>query len=238
MATETLYFYISQRFALFTVFAVLGLLLLGVSYLLSRRRVVREAHCLDEPCCHDPDHSHEHGAGHEHHQLSWAGMLLVLSPIVLGLLVAPQPLGAPALDNRDLSPNVQGSAMPAAVRRAAEKATVDYNLLDWYYLLRVPETASLLDGADADVAGFVYHDPALDEGAFWLVRFTLSCCVADASPMSVLVQWPGASDLDENQWVQVQGQIDAAQMDNRNLPSLEATKVELITAPAQPYLYQ
>ena len=248
ITTGTLYFYISPRFAPFTLAAVLGLLLLGASYIVSRgvgRRQGHDAahdhsredqHAHDDPH-HAHDHEHQHESQHEHHRLSWSGALIVLAPVVLGVLVVPQPLGAPALSNRALSPNVQGSAMPAAVRQAAEKSTLDYNLMDWYYSLSGAELSTDLDGAEANVDGFVYHDPALGEDEFWLVRFTVSCCVADASAMSLLVRWPDAAALEDNEWVQVAGLIDATHMDNRNLPSLDAANVEPIPSPDQPYLY-
>jgi putative membrane protein len=248
ITTGTLYFYISPRFAPFTLAAVLILLLLAASYIVSRDTKRRQdlstghgrwradQHAHDDP--HDThDHNHLHEGQHEHHRLSWSGALIVLAPVVLGVLVVPQPLGAPALGNRALSPNVQGSAMPAAVRQAAEKSTLDYNLMDWYYLLSGAELSTELDGAEANVNGFVYQEPALAEDEFWLVRFTVSCCVADASAMSLLVHWPDAETLEDNQWVQVAGRIDATQLDNRNLPSLDAVKVELIPPPSQPYLY-
>jgi uncharacterized membrane protein YcgQ (UPF0703/DUF1980 family) len=55
--------------------------------------------------------------------------------------------------------------------------------------------------------------------------------------MSLLVRWPDAAALEDNEWVQVAGLIDATHMDNRNLPSLDAANVEPIPSPDQPYLY-
>ena len=142
-----------------------------------------------------------------------------------------------------------GSQQPSAIaecarigyacRRAPGRREVDAGLQPhgWYDSLSGAELSTDFDGAEANVNGFVYHDPDLGEDEFWLVRFTVSCCVADPSAMSLLVHWPDAETLEDNQWVQVAGQIDAAQLDNRNLPSLDAVKVELIPSPNQPYLY-
>ncbi len=94
IANGTLYYYIAQRFALYTLIAIVGLMVVGLSYYSEPKG---ETH---EPHEHDEDEHHQHAHHHEHnhsHALTWGGALVVALPMLLGLLVPPQPLGAAAL---------------------------------------------------------------------------------------------------------------------------------------------
>ena len=93
IANGTLLYYINERFAIFTVIGVVGLLLLGVSY-----RWERQPSTDDSEQTHHDGCEHD-GCEHDHsHSLSWASMLIIALPIVLGLLITPQPLGSAAPD--------------------------------------------------------------------------------------------------------------------------------------------
>ena len=90
--------------------------------------------------------------------------------------------------------------------------------------------------------GFVYRDAQLlgqDATAddFFVSRFILSCCVADASPVSLMVRWQGAAKLESDAWVRVKGRLTVVDRLGRPLPLVEASSVVTVTAPTQPYLY-
>ena len=131
LAGGTLFFYINQRFMAYTMIAIVGLVFVAISY----RPVGRRQQGAEAPAhVHDHEHGHDHGpdvhSGH-HHRLTWAGVALVLLPIVLGIVVPPQPLGAAAIGNREVNVTRSGSALPAAVRAAAAKDAANKNQLDW-----------------------------------------------------------------------------------------------------------
>jgi putative membrane protein len=88
------------------------------------------------------------------------------------------------------------------------------------------------------VIGFVYHDPRLSEGQFMVGRFTITCCVADALAVGMVVAWPEAKDLPDNHWVRVQGAVQTVLLDGQTLPLIDAETVEIIPEPQQPYLFQ
>jgi putative membrane protein len=89
-----------------------------------------------------------------------------------------------------------------------------------------------------DVTGFIYHDIRLKEGEFMVGRFALTCCVADALAVGLVVTtWPGASQLPDNGWVRVQGTIIPYALDNQVIPGIKAQNVESIPEPQQPYLF-
>jgi putative membrane protein len=239
IVSGTLYFYISDRYTWLTFAAFIGFIVVGLSYRWSHSQP--HAHDLEHDLDHDhgQDHGqdHEQDHGHDHsHGLGWLGAILVATPILLGLLVPPQPLGASALSTREMSVGSVDSVMPAAVRMAAEKAATDRNILDWVLAFQEgSKSGERFAGVEADVVGFVYRTGSEDPDTFWAARFVVNCCVADATPVGLLVRWPQHAQLEEGAWVQVTGRL--AEEVGRSTPVLIADAVESVAAPRQPYLY-
>jgi putative membrane protein len=236
----TLFYYINERFMGFTIVAVVGLLVIGLSYRYSNPDL-RYAHG------HDHVHDHEHTADQGHgpdghsHALSWGGIFLVALPMILGILTPPQPLGAAALANRDMALQLnntgQGVAGPSAAR-PREKAAIDKNILDWWRDFRtVPDANQALAGQAVKAIGFVYKDERYGKDTFVLTRFTVSCCAADASAVGLLVQSPESTQLTDDTWVEVSGTFVASDQEKWTLPIVAAQTVTRIDIPDQPYLY-
>jgi uncharacterized repeat protein (TIGR03943 family) len=229
LAGGTLFFYINERFMIYTILAILGLVLVAVSY-----RPRRAAASGEDPGGHE-DHSHDHS--HDH-SLTWGGVALIALPIVLGLLVPPQPLGAAALSNREVNVTLQGSALPSAVRAAAQKSSTDKNVLDWGHTFAAsPDPVGEFAGEQARVTGFVFRDERFAADQFMVTRFVVSCCVADANVAGMVVRWPDAAALPADQWVEVSGALAPGSLDGETLPVLQARSVTPVDVPQQPYLY-
>lgn len=236
----TLFYYINERFMGFTILAVVGLLVVGLSYRYSNPQAAQspdhDAHA------HPHDHSHDH-AGHGHsHGLTWSGAFLVALPVMLGLLTPPQPLGVAALSNRDmnlqLSSSNQRVAGANAIVRQREKAASDKNILDWWRDFRsLPDANTALAGQPVKAIGFVYKDAQYGPHTFMLIRFTVSCCVADASVVGLLVQSPASASLADDTWVEVTGTFVSSELANWQMPIVNAQQITRVEIPNQPYLY-
>ncbi|HMQ56069.1 MAG TPA: TIGR03943 family protein [Anaerolineae bacterium] len=220
-----LFFYINQRFFLLTVFAIIGLLILGFSY--------RFRTDLDE---HQPQH--DHGTGHAHGaSLSWTGLILIASPMVLGLLIPPRPLGAAAMTNRDISLESLTSAAAPESEQILSKPKAERNILDWVLEFRSVSDRSSLAGEAVKVSGFVYRDERFGQDEFMVSRFVLSCCAADAAPLGMVVHWPDSPQLEADQWVEVSGIFEPGEFSGEPMPLILADTVTPIEIPSQPYLY-
>ena len=241
ITSGTLNYYISQRFDWLTVAAVIGLIVVGLSY----RYLLQEAE--DTPAASDDpaparsgearppaeENDHHHG-----HALGWSGFLLISLPIVLGLLVPPRPLGVAALQNREISAGGLDSVLPAAVRSSLAQNSSERTILDWVLAFHQGERPAETD--TADVVGFVYLDDAVDEVQFTLTRFVVGCCAADAMavglPVSLAAGLSSEGELlEEGQWVRVVGQF--ATRGGSDIPILVAEQLEAVPEPNQPYLY-
>jgi uncharacterized repeat protein (TIGR03943 family) len=227
----TLSFYIHPRFNVLTLLTAVGLTALGVGYAIQQRR--QSAHV------HDDDHEHEHSHSHD---VSWAGLLLLALPVVLGLLVEPRPLGASALQNREINIGNDVSLVSANAPEGSELSVIanagERNILDWLYLFQRSNNANNFNGEEAHVVGFVYQDERFADTQFMVSRFTVSCCVADAAPIGLIVEWPDTAVLPSDSWVEVSGTLQAGTFNGVEMPVLVAESVMPTETPAQPYLYQ
>lgn len=235
----TLNFYIHPRFNGLTLVTAVLLILLAIAYWWQKmgRHEFADMRGHDDHD-HDHDHTHEHDHDHEHsHDVPWTGLFILAIPILLGLLVKPQPLGANALDNRELNFSLT-AAQSSGLRDSTIETGGTRNILDWLYAFQRQQEPAFFNGEEVDVIGFVYRDERFGDNMFMVSRFTISCCVADANPIGLIVEWPDAPALVDNSWVQVNGTLLAQSFDNRTIPIVQATNVTITEAPAQPYLYE
>lgn len=230
----TLNFYIHPRYNWLTAATAVGLIAVGVVYAYKNWTLILTGESDDH---HHHDHDHDHH-GHSH-DVSWLGLLILAIPVVLGVLVQPQPLGANALENRDIGVSAVSSARaPEASNLASIPNAGERNIMDWTTLFRQSDDLAEFNGEEAHVVGFVYRDDRFAEDEFMVSRFTVSCCVADAMPIGLIVEWPDSAEIPDDEWVEVTGTIEMGEFDGFEYPLLIADEVVPTTTPNQPYLYQ
>ena len=225
--------YINTRFLPLTLLGTVGLLVLA------RALFVERARPLD--ALHDQSSGHAHTDGADEPRSATAaaspwGLLVFLLPLVIGLVVPHRPLGSEALANRGLSafaPLRAGGAQPLQLTLAPSERTI----LDWMRAFNLAEDPSAEEGLPADVVGFAYHDPRLPARQVLLGRFALTCCVADAMAIGLIVEGAGLDQMVDNAWYRVQGPIYLASLDGQPIPLIRAEKVQEVPMPEQPYLY-
>lgn len=220
LTSGVILYYINERFVTLTLLAAVGLILIGASY-------YRQP---DDQAGHD--HSHDHG------RLSWIGWLLIVLPMILGFLVPPRPLGASALGNREVDIGTLSSIAPPSSGQQRGLVAGEKNIVDWLADFQRSADAATFRGQEADVIGFVYRDERFAEDTFMVGRFIVSCCVADAAPVGLIVRMPQAASLASDQWVEVNGRFEPGTFDGVEMPILVADVVVETEPPAQPYLYR
>lgn len=221
----SVFWYINARFLPLTLIGALGLIWLARTLLAELQPGSPAGHA---PLGYPP-HSHPHR--------SPAGLLILLLPFLLGVLVPARPLGASAVASKGLLTVPPRRAADAPARPVLEMAPTDRSVLDWLRAFALEPDPARFAGQPADLVGFVYHDPRLRPGQFLLARFTLACCAADASAISLIVAWPEAGRLPTDAWVRVRGTVQVGQLKAQVVPRIEAEAVERIAEPAQPYLF-
>lgn len=211
--------YINVRFAWLSYVAAALFLLIGGH---SAWQMLRE------------QRAHQHGHEHTHaHGMSWGALGVIAVPLLLGTLIPSRPLGAEAVGSVSVSGGVGVNATVSAFSISPQ----DRNVLDWLRAFNNAADYTEISGQPADITGFVYVEPTFPEGVFMVARFTISCCVADASAIGLPVAWAEAANLQQGDWVRVQGTMQVGEFRGDSAPILQAASVERIEQPAHPYLY-
>ncbi|HET6503686.1 MAG TPA: TIGR03943 family protein [Amycolatopsis sp.] len=172
-------------------------------------------------------HGHD-GHGHDHPARS--AWLLVL-PVLAVFLIAPPALGsdsvtrtdtrvaAPAPAKMDFPPLPAGGVVPLSMTEFVTRAGWD--------------ATGSLNGRTISLTGFVTHTP----NSVLLARMVITCCAADAFPVTVHLDGAQAAGYANDTWLEVTGQVvpgTATRADNYTADFRLAT-IRRIPAPADPY---
>ena len=157
---------------------------------------------------------------------------LLAAPVAVVLVVAPPALGSYTAGRQAAPVAVPagGGALPAADDPGADFATM--RLFD--YLVASQARPADLDGRRVRLVGFVSPRAA---GGWYVTRFVVNCCAADATPVRVAVP-DGPAGVRPDQWVAVVGTATAPLTDpavGYPEPALDAVSVQVVQAPADSY---
>lgn len=177
-------------------------------------------------------------AGHQHHRLPRSPWLLLL-PVLAIFLVSPPALGADTVNRAAPRPAAnQGGTDPSkstAFPPLPAGEVVPIGLSDFVTRSAWDGTNSL-NNRQVRLTGFVVRDPA---GGVYVARLVITCCAADAWPVKVRLTGLDTSALRNDQWVDAVGTLvpGSATRDNQYVPTVTATAVSPVPAPADPYEY-
>ncbi len=163
-------------------------------------------------------------------------LLLVAAPLILGVIVPARPLDSSAIQTRGVTTNIASRADASGTLLSVVPS--ERNVLDWVRVMSSDPDPAALAGQQATVSGFVYRDIRFTDEQFMVSRFTISCCVADALAIGVVVQMPGGLDYETDSWVEVTGTFQAGSLAEEDIPVLRVEDITRIEQPEQPYLYQ
>ncbi len=161
--------------------------------------------------------------------------VILLIPFVLGFFVSAKPLETSSIQTKGITTSAAplSSGNLVAIEKEAEKM----DILDWLQAVSSLDEPTLLNGKAIDVSGFVYRTPELDSDQFMLSRFVMTCCAADAFAIGIIVEWPNAMNIDDNAWVEIEGEIVIDDSGDSWIITINASSVELISQPLQPYIF-
>ncbi|MEW6503116.1 MAG: TIGR03943 family protein [Chloroflexota bacterium] len=213
----TILLYINQRFVLLVFLASLGFVIFA-QVLYSERLSAQN----------DEKHSKNFSIS----TLWWLAL-----PVLIGFLVPAKPLSPSAVVNRGISIDAPLSARIEDTGVLLSLSPTERTVLDWIRLFSFSENLEQFVDQPVDVTGFVFSDGRLSESQFMVGRFTITCCVADATALGMIVDYPQAAVLKQHTWVRVQGKIGVMERESRLLPLILADSVEAVPPPEQPYLF-
>ncbi|WP_027084498.1 TIGR03943 family putative permease subunit [Cohnella panacarvi] len=92
-------------------------------------------------------------------------------------------------------------------------------------------------GKDIVISGFVYREDDMGKDEFVVSRMAMQCCSADATPYGFLVRSDMGSSLNNDTWINMTGTLSTTVYRDNEIIRLEAKKIEVISAPDDPYVY-
>lgn len=181
---------------------------------------------------------HPDSAAHAHHDThpvaltaSVVGGVAASGVVLLTLVLPPASLSAELAMSRDVgAPPLFAGA--DAVTLAATGDTASFGVGEWATVFATATNPDAFDGDSVTLTGFVTPGAGAS-GGFDLTRLVITHCVIDAQPATIPIAAPG-SPLETGQWVTISGTVNST-ADGRL--EIDATSVEPITEPEDPYEY-
>lgn len=257
-STGQLALYIHPRYDLFTIamasIAIVACVAALASALMRRRaeaaRAARDEHeRLRLPLLaaeHDHDHAHDAAAALDSRFARIAGVLAILvsaSLAIAMIVLPPATLSSATAIQRDItsqSGSLDPEADAAAVAEAAsapDELFAGFTVRDWATLLRQTSDPAFYEGKPVDVIGFITAIPD-EPDAFYVSRFSITCCAVDAQPFGVPVLLPGwQNQFAADDWVHVTGEFTTSGTLDVGTIVLEPSGVTGVDEPDQPYLF-
>ena len=158
---------------------------------------------------------------------------LLVVPIVVLCFVTPPALrpSAAAPSVTSVSNDVLNRAFPPLPPGRAPELSLPEVLMR-----EAQDTTGSLKNRPITVTGFVLNEAqGVDLG-----RIVIICCAADAQLARIHLGGPAAAQaagLPDNTWLRVEGEVPPRRPNSATIPTLQATAVTRIDAPANPYDY-
>lgn len=228
-ARNVLSWYINPVYIAPTTLAGAVLVGLAVAGFLRRDRVRAEA------CC-DSDGD---GCGCAEPTPHIRSYVILAIPLVLGAIFPPRGLAAFSANERGTQ--LAGVSMvhgAAAVKRVSLSVnTKTFSMSDWVGALSGDPNPRDYQGKPVIVSGLVVHNPAsVPPGYLMVIRYLVTCCIADARPVGLVVRDTSHGALKDNQWVTVTGTMAGVQYQGQSIAVVKPTSMKP-TKSQSPYIY-
>ncbi|WP_226086490.1 TIGR03943 family putative permease subunit [Mesobacillus sp. S13] len=92
-------------------------------------------------------------------------------------------------------------------------------------------------GRKVSLYGFVYKEEGFAENQLVVSRFLVTHCVADASIIGFLSEFPDAATIEKDTWIKIEGVIETGSYMDTPIPLVKVSKWEITEEPEVPYLY-
>ena len=122
-------------------------------------------------------------------------------------------------------------SLPAAPSLSFFLPPEQRTLTEWVRLLRSQPDPELYAGDPVRISGFVLDRPG---EPLQLARLTVRCCLADATPAGLPVDWPAEANPQADQWFSIEGTMIVQERNGVPLSVVKPTRMTLISRPERP----
>lgn len=166
----------------------------------------------------------------------WSSVLL-LATAILGLMISPRAFASETAVQRGVNDTLTLTRVKPQAFRAGSNSE-DKSIVDWVRTLAVYPEPDAYTGQKVKVQGFVVHSQTLPKDHLLISRFVLTCCAADAYPISLPVKLPQSRDAYKpDAWFEVKGQMITETLAGKRQLTVQAATLNEIPEPKNPYNY-
>ncbi|MGA7934295.1 MAG: TIGR03943 family protein, partial [Kovacikia sp.] len=136
----------------------------------------------------------------------WSSALL-LATAILGLLISPRAFASQTAIDRGVADTLTITRVKPQAFRGVEDSE-NKSIVDWMRTLTVYPEPDAYTGQKAKVQGFVTYPPNLPDQYLLISRFIITCCAADAYPVSLPVKLSQSRDgYKPDMWLEIEGRM-------------------------------
>jgi uncharacterized repeat protein (TIGR03943 family) len=225
---QVMTWYINPVYVGPTTFA--GAVLIGLGALAFRHKAQLHDHdesCVDEDCgCVDP-------------APKLRTYVILAIPLFLAVVFPPRSLAAFSALQR--GPQIAGLNLlhgPASVKRVSLSVdTRSFGMADWVGALSADPNPKDYAGKPVQLTGMVLHSPgSVPDGYIMVMRFFVTCCIADARPVGLMVRDTSHGALKDSQWVSVTGTMSSLTTGGQQIAVVKPTRI-VPTKAGDAYIY-
>jgi uncharacterized repeat protein (TIGR03943 family) len=166
----------------------------------------------------------------------WSSFLLLVTAI-LGLLISPRAFASQTAMDRGVADTMTLTRLKPQAFTASTKSD-DKSIVDWVRTLTVYPEPDAYTGQKVKVQGFVVHPPNLPPEYLLISRFVITCCAADAYPVSLPVKLSQSRDaFKPDSWQEVEGQMITEKLADKRQLVIAASSLKPVEEPKNPYDY-
>ena len=152
------------------------------------------------------------------------GWLLSAGVALLILVLPPEPSFSDLAASRP-------DSLPAAPSLSFFLPPEQRTLTEWVRLLRSQPDPELHAGDPVRISGFVLDRPG---EPLQLARLTVRCCLADATPAGLPVDWPEDANPQPDQWFSIEGTMIVQERNGVPVSVVKPNRMTLIPRPERP----
>jgi uncharacterized repeat protein (TIGR03943 family) len=162
--------------------------------------------------------------------------MLLLGSAIAGLIITPKIFTSHAAIQRGVSTAAVTVTRSETQAFRTNVRSASRTLVDWVRTLNnYPEPDAYL-GQKANINGFVLYPKGLPPNYLMLSRFVITCCAADAYPVSLPVKFTGdRQTYPQDSWLQIKGKATVETLNGSRQLVIAASELKSIPAPKNPY---
>jgi len=133
--------------------------------------------------------------------------------------------------------SAQCTAINAVKRVSLSVDTRSFSMQDWVGALSADPNPRDYKGKPVLVSGMILHASAsVPAGYIMVMRYLVTCCIADARPVGVIVKDTSHGALQDSQWVTVTGTMGSANEGGQLVTVVKPTRILRVKS-GNPYIY-